>query len=206
VAPTLVAVAGQAAVAPAAVAPTGAVPESEAPVSITTAAKAPAALHPAPVVAIALEAVVAQVWVILCLCLLHPQAVAVVMPLVQVHLQAAVSLTAVAPTAVAPVAVAPAAVAPVAVAPAAVAPAKAVPESEDPAAVTTAAEAPAAVVRVRMVLWCCLTHLQAAVWAPAPVALVLTLTVYVRKSHHPQAQKLVFLYLKAVPAAVVPTG
>jgi len=57
-----------------------------------------------------------------------------------------------------------------------------------------------------MVLWCCLTHLQAAVWAPAPVALVLILTVYVRKSHHPQAQKLVFLYLKAVAAAVVPTG
>ena len=195
-APTLVAVAGLAAVAPAAVAPTGAVPESEAPVSITTAAKAPAAVHPAPVVAVALEAVVAQVWVILCLCLLHPQAVAVVMPLVQVHLQAAVSLTAVTP----------AAVAPVAVAPAAVAPAKAVPESEDLASVTTAAEDPAAVVRVRMVLWCCLTHLQAAVWAPAPVALVLTLTVYVRKSHHPQAQKLVFLYLKAVAAAVVPTG
>jgi len=126
VAPTLVAAAGLAAVAP-----VGAVPESEAPVSITTATKAPAAVHPAPVVAEALEVVVAQVRAILCLCLLHPQAVAVLIPLVQVHLQAAVSLTAVTPAAVAP---------------AAVAPAKAVPESEDPASVTTAAEAPAAVV------------------------------------------------------------
>merc|ERR1719320_1617071 len=134
----------------------------------------------------------------------YPQAVAVVMPLAQVYLQAAVSLTAVVS----------AAEAPAAVASEAVAPAEAVPESEDPASVTTAAEAPASVVQVWMVLCCSLTHLQAAVWAPAPklihlqflVALVLTLTVYVRKSHHPQAQKHVFLYLKAVAAAVVPPG
>jgi len=53
----------------------------------------------------ALVVVVAQVWVIMCLCLTYPQAVAVAMPLVQAHPQAAVSLTAVAPVALAPAAV-----------------------------------------------------------------------------------------------------